>query len=486
VGVVPTTRAFGRIRTLAFDPESRSDRLVADWVPLAEGGIPCILVASPASPSLRLVQATRDGSLRVHSVPSVTGVTQILIAPPAKKRDAWHIGLVSRTEKSIAFGQLNPEGDTLTFPQPIQVGGAPLTAALAPLGRGKALDLAVCRNDGRGGLILDVHYDLNPATGEEAGLTSFTLRGTEGDRPSGLLAVDLNRDGRTDLLALFDYADPVLLLQTQNDHWEALNTGEGMLQGLLTGARAGNVLTAPLGPDGSTDLLVTKENYARAVHLDADNRLVIDHQFNARNQRSRLRAAMVAYVSGPEIPHVVLLDVGNQCLTLYKQTGDRNGFELDRHVDLDEADYQTLLAADINEDRNEDILLLAPDRMTVVYSGMSEGHLETVAKAKTEVEDGGYGLVKAATVLKGDRQQILVVEKVENVLEFFLNEAEEGQLRQFYRFKVFQGDMVRQRREAAFLGQTEPRELAAGDLDGDAKPDLVLLMHDVLGVYYQE
>jgi len=287
-------------------------------------------------------------------------------------------------------------------------------------------------------------------------------------------------------VALFDYADPVILLQTDSGRWETLATAEGMLEGLLTGVRAGNVLAAPLAPDGKTDLLITKENYARAVHLDGENRLVIDHQFNARNQRSRLRAALVADVSGSKTPSVVLLDAGNRCLTIYSppRKGEKE-FAMDRHVDIDEADYQTMLAADINEDKKDDIVLLTAARLTVVCSGAAEGQLETLAKAKTAVEEGGYGLVSAHSILKGDGQQILVVEQTENVLECYLNEAENGELRQFYRFKVFQGDQVRSRREA-YMGQVEPREIATADLNGDSKPDLVLLMHEVIGVYYQK
>jgi len=483
---VPTSRAFGRIRTVAFDPESVSDRLVADWVPLAGGGIPCILVASPASPSLRLVRAARDGSLRVESVPSVTGATQILPVPPIKKGESWFVGLVSRTEKSLAFGRIGKEGDSVSFPQPMTLGGPPLTAAIADLGKGKLPDLAICRSQGDGTLVIEVRYDFNPQTLEDADETTFPLKGQEGDRPSGLLAVDLNLDDHTDFVALFEYADPVILLQKESGTWEALTTAEGMLEGLLTGVRAGNVLTAPLGPEDKPDLLIAKENYARAVHLDAENHLVIDQQFNARNTRSRLRAAIAARVTGPDTLSVILLDVGNQCLTLYHPAPKgETGFVLDRHIDIDEADYQSMLATDINEDEKDDILLLAPDRLTVLYSGTLEGHLETVAKAKTEVEDGGYGLVSADALLPGDEQQILVVEQTENVLECFLNEAQNGELRQFYRFKVFQGDQIRQRREA-FRGQTEPREITTADLNDDGKPDLILLMHDVIGVYYQK
>jgi hypothetical protein len=477
--------SLGRTRTVAFDPELRSDRLVAGWAPLAKGGIPCLLVGGPSLPSLRLLRSGRDGALHMRSVPSLTGIVQLLPVPPVKKGGAWSVGLVSRAEKTLAFGELDAKGETLSFPQPLALGGAPLAAAIGNLGRGKNPDLAVVRSGEGGNLVVEVHYDLNPASGTDAEATTFTLKGQVGDAPSDLLAVDLNRDGKTDLVVLFDYADPAILLQTAQGTWEPLELAEGMLQGLLTGVRGGAARAAVVTPKGGESLLIAKENYARAVHLGPDNQVVVDGQFNGKNARSRLRAALVAALTEDGAPHVVLLDSANRCLTVYKHNAKSGDFDPARHVDIEEADFQALLAVDLNEDRCEDIVLLAPDRMTVIYSGMAEGRLETIATARTDVDDGGYGLVATAEILGNKEQQILAVERTENVLECFLARPVSGELRRFYRFKVFDSDARRSRRDAALV-QVQPRELQAADLNGDDKPDLILLMHDKIGIYYQK
>lgn len=477
--------SLGRIRTVAFDPESRTDRLVAGWVPLAKGGIPCLLVGGPSLPSLRLLRSGRDGALHMRSVPSLTGIVQLLPVAPMKKGGAWSVGLVSRAEKTLAFGELDSKGETFSFPQPLGLGGAPLAAAIGNLGRGKNPDLAVVRGGEGGSLVLEVHFDLDLSAGKDAETTTFTLKGQVGDAPSDLLAVDLNRDGKTDLVALFDYADPAILLQTPQGTWEPLELAEGMLQGLLTGVRAGAVRAAVVSPKGGESLLIAKENYARAVHLGPKNEVLVDGQFNGKNARSRLRVAGVAALTEDGSPHVVLLDSANRCLSVYKHNAKSGDFDAARHVDIEEADFQTLLAVDLNEDRREDIILLAPDRMTIIYSGIPEGRLETLATARTEVEDGGYGLVVTAELLGNKEQQILAVERTENVLECFLARPLSGELRRFYRFKVFDSDTRRSRRDAA-LGQVQPREAQAADLDGDNKPDLILLMHDKIGIYYQK
>ncbi len=496
VAAALSSHDFGRIRTIAFDPETRSDRLVAALAPLADGGIPCILIAGPSFPSVRVIRTTRDGSLMQRSAPSLTGIAHILTAPPAKKGGEWHVGLVSSAENTLAFCRISGEGESLTFPRPVRLGGAPLTAALAPLGRGKGLDLAVCRADAKNdALVMEIHFDFNPATGTDEGVSTFTLAGKPGDRPSGLLAADINGDDRVDLIALSEYADPVILLQNApgaaggseaaKETWEPLALKEGMLASLLTGVRAGHVHAAPLGPKGETSLLITKENYARAVRLGPDGQVVVDGQFNGKNQKTRLRAAIAARVEKGKPPQVILLDVGNQNLSLFRRAEKGEEFILNREVDIDDADYQTLLAADINEDGNEDILLLAPDRMTAVYSGMPAGRLETLAKAKTDIENGAYGRVATVALLNKDEQQIVAVENTENVLEMFTEDAVEGQLQRFFRFKVFNTDSVRGRRELKF-GETEPREIIASDVNQDDKPDLLLLMNDVVGVYLQK
>lgn len=482
---VPTAQSFGRSRTLAFDPETRGDRLVAALIPAAEGAIPCLLAASPNYPSVRIIRPSRDGSLRLDTAPSLAGIQQILAAPPAKKGDPWWIGLVSRAENTLAFCRLEDAGGRLTAPQPFPLPGAPQAAALAAFGGKEALDLAVCRAASDGSLLLEIHYDMNPRTGAADSLTTFPLKGQVGDRPSGLLAADLNGDSRQDVIALFEYADPVILLR-RGETFEPLAIGEGLLQGMLAGARAGQVDVAPLGPGGEPCLLIVKDNHARALRLGENNQTLVEGQFNGRNSRSRLRAARLVRVEGPKAPPAVaLLDLGAQCLSLFQRDAKSGEFALLRHVDIDDADYQTLLAADLNEDGREDLLLLAPDRLTVIFTGMADGRLETLGQARTDVEDGAYGRVAAVELLKGQGQQMLAIEKNEQILEIFLDESRDGALRRLYRFKVFNTDQVRGRRDPRF-SDIQPREAAAADFNGDGKPDLVLLMHDVIGVYYQK
>jgi hypothetical protein len=135
-----------------------------------------------------------------------------------------------------------------------------------------------------------------------------------------LLAADINGDDRVDLIALSEYADPVILLQNApgaaggseaaKETWEPLALKEGMLASLLTGVRAGHVHAAPLGPKGETSLLITKENYARAVRLGPDGQVVVDgHQ--RQNQRPPARRHRRPVEKGKP-PQVILLDVGNK------------------------------------------------------------------------------------------------------------------------------------------------------------------------------
>ena len=488
----PESRGAGRFRTVAFDPESRSERLTAAMIPLAGGGVPCALLAGVGSPTIRLLRAGRDGSLSFRTLPSLTGVTQLLPWPPTGKKDSWRVGLLSPSEKTLAFCRLDAQGESLTFPQAIALKTPPLAAVLAPLSSPFSWDLAIVRPSGEAAspnsLILEIRlnlaFDSNDQLRANGATTTFTLQAQLGDGPSGLLAMDLNHDGRPDLAALFQYIDPIILLQSDSG-WAPLAAGEGMLQGLLSGTRAGAVSTAALGPNGEESLLIAKENYARAVRLGADGQTIVDGQFNGKNARSRIRGAIAARLDEKGAPSMVLLDSANRCLTLYRRGKDNANYELSRNIELDDADYQQVLAADLNEDRREDLLLLAPDRLTVFYPGMPEGRLESIAKAKTNVADGAYGAAAALNILNNGEQQILAVERTENVIEFFHARAQAGEFQRFYRFKMFETDSPRGRREAA-QGPIQPREIEAADLNGDKKQDLILLMHDVIGIYYQK
>ena len=253
---------------------------------------------------------------------------------------------------------------------------------------------------------------------------------------------------------------------------------------------SGKLFSAKLKGDDKPVLLAVKDDYVRAFYLDPEAGVHVAHQFNGRNNRTRIRAAVTADLRGKDSRDVVLLDAGNSILSIYGVKKGKKSYELLRDVELDDANYRRVEAFDLDGDERDDLVLVAPDRIAVLYSRVLNGELETIDSYETEIEDGGYGMVRALPlVTSSDHPQIICVEMREKRLEFFqldrVNKKPELVLDPFYHFRVFESEATIAQR-VNMDAPPEPRQFATADLNGDDKPDLVVLANDKLIVYYQE
>ncbi|HMZ51345.1 MAG TPA: hypothetical protein PK988_03695, partial [Candidatus Sumerlaeota bacterium] len=234
-----------------------------------------------------------------------------------------------------------------------------------------------------------------------------------------------------------------------------------------------------------TAVLALKEKFARAFHIDKEQNVDVEQQFNGRNSSARLAAVGVGHLKTKDAINVVLLDKGNKELTIYGPSKEANKFEIATSVELDNADYTSLRVFDLDDDGRDDIVVTADDRVGVYYSRPITGRLETICSAKTDVDEGGYGKAYTADIIAGGELEVVALEMKDQLMEIFsrgMNQEKKPALNRFFQFRMFDSETTIARR-VNMDALPEPRDLTAADLNDDGLPDIVCLMHDNLIIY---
>ncbi|MEO8377298.1 MAG: VCBS repeat-containing protein, partial [Candidatus Sumerlaeota bacterium] len=379
-------------QTIPFDPETKSAKSVPLVTDFDGDGRKDLIVFSPDLSVLRLLRQTRGGSLVESTVPSLQGIQEVLPLNSEKGAPTPFV-MFSSNEKAIVFAKFDEKTQTIPFPAVLPITGQPQGVAVLDIG-GKQSLVAILKQDGATDMQLksfsiDRDGKLGPQQSlfpEEADFKS-PLAGLD---ITGMEALDVNRDTRKDLIVYADFKPAVLLLQDDKGKFNVLAATSGVLQGLLQGAKPTTIEQVNLTKKSEeTAVLALKEKFARAFHIDKDQNVDVEQQFNGRNSTARLAGVGVGHLMKKDEINVVLLDKGNKELTIYGPAKEAGKFEIVSSVDLDNADYSSLRVFDLDDDGKDDIILTADDRVGIYYSRPITGRLETVTSAKTSVDDGG-------------------------------------------------------------------------------------------------
>lgn len=478
---------LSEIVTVPFDPDMRSNRLSIQVTDVNGDGRLDVVAISPEHSRLMVLTQGRTGSLSMDMIPTFQGIEAVIPLSPEDNAPTPMV-LFSRSEKAIGFARFDSEQNTIPFPRILPVEGEPVGATVLETTDGLMLAVAL---RGEGAARELVGYDL----GENGELSERRVLYTPAEGASnplsgldivGLESIDLNRDGRADLVAYADFRPAVPFLQKEDGSFAPLNATSGVLGGLLSGATPGNLDEAAVtDPEAEVSALAIKERFARAFHIDDEGNVVVEHQFNGENSDSRLSSVSVGPLRSKDSHEVALLDRGNRVLLIFGR--DNGEYRILSRLPLQDGDYSSVTVVDLDGDGLGEILLAAPDRLGIVYTRPVAGEIETIATIATMNEkDGGYGKVYTLPLAGDEALEILAVEMRDNLLEFFTTGKDESgaaALLRFYHFRMFDSETTIARR-VNMDALPEPREVAGVDLDGDGRPELITLTHDNLIIYY--
>ncbi|WP_235905601.1 FG-GAP repeat domain-containing protein [Tautonia marina] len=480
------------LRNGPSEDEERRGRLIVHPLPpgttrnraLAVGDLdgddrPDVVVSDPTNAQVFVVlQDDPDSGLgSVSTYPSLVGGSSLRMADlDGDGHDELFV--LSEQEKQIGMSRM--VDGRLSFPTPLPVfGGDPIGLSLGDLdGDGQPNLVYVAREKVEG----KDQFTLRALKRTEAGdliplawgkTDAVPVEGLTGP-PRDIRMVDVNQDGSLDILIFDPYAPPALLLGQGAD---AAPIRSESRPGPLAGVAPSALTVSTL--DDEEAILVAQGTFARSIALDDGGQWEVREQFNSGRTTAQLQAAAAIDLDGQGDREIVMLDRTSKSLLILESPDDGATYRLGATLPVGTIDFLGLHTGDFDGDGKDDLLIGGTDKFAVVLTGEGGRRLEQIASFATERQDS-----RLADLITGDLNadgipDVLVTDTINHYIDIlpFLD----GKLTSGLAFQVFEQKSFRNLDDLI-----EPREMALGDVDGDDRTDLVLLVHDRILVYRQD
>jgi hypothetical protein len=304
--------------------------------------------------------------------------------------------------------------------------------------------------------------------------------------PNSLTFHDVDQDGLLDIVALIPYEKVKILRQVQGKDFEEVDI-----------APPGGALEQPwysiadIDGDSKPELLLTQKNFLRAVVLKADASLQnstnkggwtfsVKEQINGAASNSRLAGAATVNNGSNGVPSLFLLDVERKALTLC-QRDNANVWQVVRNLPLPVSDFTSLQSIALGGTNNPAIAFMGLNSVAFMPLNGDSWELTELDGYETPIKDAHLNDVVSGDLNNDGRKDLVFLETARNYLDLVIFDAAH-KLVPANRWQVFEERTFRGRR----TDLPEPREAAVGDLTGDGKNDLAVVVHDRILVYPQE
>ena len=435
-----------------------------------------VVVTDPEQAQLLLYRQNGiDGLSMAETFPGLLGVTDIAAAD-LDADNVLDLVLLSAKEGVVATSHF--EGGRITFPETImkKPEGSEL-AAVEILTSDEKVQVVVALTSGTGsGMKLAFQRLVRSDTGEwkqENEEQKIELNGAVGSRGVRFVRMDVNSDGKMDLLSVptgTSKSGVQVLLQKADGSLEVAQEKSRLDLGVSS---AGRTFV------NNNRLFVARDSFARSLSFGADGWKVED-QFNAGESSASLEGVAVLDLDQKPGDEIVLVDTGVKKLRIMQE--QEGVYRPWKEVELGAMQFSSTLVADLNGDGRSDLLLVGSQHFSVLYSGRSDSELEELATFKSERESS-YPADVIVGDINGDGQvDLSVIDTSINGLEILKFGAETG-LQEATHFRVFE------EKRLVSSGNdhgTEPREGIVADVTSDGRMDLILLCHDRLILYPQD
>jgi len=471
----------------ADDPEQKWGRLIFFGLPkgsergraLAVGDLDGdqkkdVVVTEPANAQVWVHRQTgKHGLSAGESYPSLLGAKEAALADlDGDGRDELYV--LSEQEKQI--GRSRFEDGRLGFPTPLPIKGEPVSMGLAELEPSKPPAIVYASRTTPGG----DKFELRAIRLGESGqfeevkfgqAETVAVTGLSG-APTAIRAFDVNHDGRVDLILFSAFGSPILFLGGDDGSLKPFTEGLGPLGGATASGLSRMDLNGPA-------LIVAQNTFARHVALDSKGQWEVKDQYNASRGSAQIQGAAALDATGDGETDIVLLDKSTKSLLfltpregVYRQSGS---------LSLGSINFEGLSVGDFNGDGRDDLLIAGSDRFAILETGGEGGGLEVIGGYEPSRKDARLGDLIAGDLNGDGVADVVFTDVAEQSFDVAVFAGEGEELLHALTFKVFErksfrggGDLI------------EPREMAVGDVDGDGRDDLVLILHDRVVILRQD
>jgi len=434
-----------------------------------------VVVTDPANAQLLVYrQSGRTGLDAGQSFPALVGGRTVRLADLDGNGKA-EVLILSEQEKQIGRSVL--EQGRLTFPSPLPISGEPVALDVADLDGDKTPEVVyVSRTKANG----NEHFSLRGVKREASG-TFVPFRWGQDDEvalkgltsaPPALQVLDVNRDDHADFLAFNSFGPPLLLLGRAGGEPPAPAGGSlGPLAGVTP---AGLTLTDLNGPA----LIVAQNTFARNLLLDKQGRWEVKDQYNTGRGNAQVLGAAALDVDGDGTKEIALLDKVSKSL-LFLEHRDQV-YRPKGTLAVGPLDFQGMHVADLDGDGRDDLLMAGTDRFGVVLTGQAGQRLKPMASYESNRTEAKLGDLAAGDLNADGLPDVVLTDVAEHFIEI-VTSPKPTELNHAFAFKIFERKSFRDVNDLV-----EPRDLGIGDVDGDKRADLVLIVHDRILVYRQD
>jgi hypothetical protein len=296
--------------------------------------------------------------------------------------------------------------------------------------------LTVMTNDGGGGFALEATLDV-------------------GNFPLCVVAADVNGDGKLDLISA-DFGTNTLTIWTNNGN------GFGYHSTLTVGSGPYAVVAADVNGDGKVDLISADAQDATLTVLTNNGNggfgLYATLPVGA-STNSYPDSVAVADVNGDGKPDLISANSNDGTLTVLTNNG-HGGFGLNATLTVGSAP-SSVIAADVNGDGKPDLISAdANDGTLTVLTNNGDGSFSLDAILNVGLSSGSSPESVVAVDVNGDGKPDLVSADIgDDTLTVLINDGHGG----FASSSTF----------SVGVAGSEPNSVAAADINGDGKPDLI-------------
>ncbi len=480
-----------RVHTLAdVDDDETSKRGRLFFYPMPQGntrgrsldlgdidgdGLVDVVATDPGNAQFFVYRQVKGSGLGAsQSFPNLVGGKTIRLADLDGDKKA-EVYVLSEQEKQIGRSRF-AEG-RLTFPAPLPLSGEPVALEIADLDGDKVGEIVYVTRDKAAGSTADV-FTLRALKRDKAGeLVPFRWGQTDAvilkeiaDVPT-VQIVDVNRDGQPDVLLYTAGGPKSLLLGRQGEPPAPAGGGLGPLT---------DIGPAGLSPTdlGGPAILLSQKTYARNLLLDKNGHWVVKDQYNTGRNNANVLGAAAIDTDGDGIKEIALLDrTSKSLLYLAKRDGV---YRPSGMLSVGAFDLQKMHVADLNGDGRDDLLLAGAERFGVVLTGIKGQRLKTILSYEPTRDQARMADLIVADLNADGQPDIALTDPGEHFVEI-VTKGTSKELERALAFKVFERKSLRNVSDLV-----EPRDIGAGDVDGDGRADLILLVHDRVLIYRQD
>ncbi|MBL8878037.1 MAG: VCBS repeat-containing protein [Phycisphaerales bacterium] len=372
----------------------------------------------------------------------------------------------SAEEKTVGVSRF--ASGRLNFPTALAISGEPLALAAGALKTGgSSRQLAVVTRE-KGKATLGV-----VEAADQKSIQSFEIDELSDD-PGGLRFFDVNQDGLNDLLLFVRFAPLRTYLQRTDGSFEAFK-GPATREGLVKDAAIESSAFVDVTGDGKPEVIIAQKGLARALIVREGQWTVVD-QYNPETSDAQIGG--VAAICGEKAgsPTITLYDKKSREIVIMRRRDDGTyavaqsmpvgAFELTAMTDAPlDGGKPALLLADAKT-----LLVLRPGQRpeTLVEKHSYESTTKDAWLMDTVIGDINADGLRDVAVLDSRKANVELVTTMPD-----------GSLERAMTFQVFQGKRFRDDPDT----RGEPREAQIGDVTGDNRPDLVVIVHDRVIVY---